>query len=485
MTQTVEEKMYQMMIDGLMTEDKTDDQLYAEFIDDDPVRWITNNFYIPETKQPIELYPSQTIPLRRALEKDENGLFIYSTIVWGAVKKSAKSTIAGAVCLYLMWQKGYSTAKLYGNDQKQADSRIFNAIKIAIELHPRMKDLCRVINHKIILPNKSVIEAVPVDPEGEAGAGDDFVSYTEIWGWKNKAALKAWTESTLSPLKYGKSLRWCDSYAGENGEAPVLEQLYQNLVKDGKCINQEYEMYENRAFRLGGIWQTRPYLPWQTQEYLSQEAATLTDSEFRRVHKNEWVSSTQQFVPDEWWLSCQQPFDKIPDDDPMVIALDAAIESDCFALVGVGGFSNDKIAVRIARAWYPPKGDKIRYQLPDGSGPEDELRRLIDRYNVIEVCYDPYQLGDLASRFETDMLANMYKFGQQGPRLIADKQLHDMIRDRKIYHSGEPDLKEHIQNANRKSEGDKLRIVKRSEHMKIDLAVALSMAVDRARSWNL
>jgi hypothetical protein len=41
-------------------------------------------------------------------------------------------------------------------------------------------------------------------------------------------------------------------------------------------------------------------------------------------------------------------------------------------------------------------------------------------------------------------------------------------------------------NANAKSEGDnKLRIVKRADHLKIDLAVCLSMAIDRLEFWNL
>jgi phage terminase large subunit-like protein len=76
-------------------------------------------------------------------------------------------------------------------------------------------------------------------------------------------------------------------------------------------------------------------------------------------------------------------------------------------------------------------------------------------------------------------------FTQGSPRLIADKQLYDMIRDGRIQHNGEPDLRQHIMNADRKPEDDKLRIIKRTQAGKIDSVIALSMAVNRAMYYNL
>jgi phage terminase large subunit-like protein len=60
-----------------------------------------------------------------------------------------------------------------------------------------------------------------------------------------------------------------------------------------------------------------------------------------------------------------------------------------------------------------------------------------------------------------------------------DKTLYDLIRDRRVSHDGNADLRQHIANANAKLEKDqdsKLRIVKKTQSRKIDLAVALSMA---------
>jgi len=71
-------------------------------------------------------------------------------------------------------------------------------------------------------------------------------------------------------------------------------------------------------------------------------------------------------------------------------------------------------------------------------------------------------------------------FNQGGDRLVADKMLKDSIRDRSITHHGDDDLREHVLNALAKLEGEKIRLVKKSEKTKIDLAVCMSMAHCRA-----
>jgi len=459
---------------------------WEAYIDPDPVRWIQTHFYIPETNRPLELEPSQAVPLREALSRDENGLFNYSTVVWGSIKKSAKSTIAAAVCLWMMWQRPWSSAKIIGNDLKQADSRVAFYLRRAIALHPHWNEIVKVINYKVTLPNHSKIEAIPIDPEGEAGGNDDFVSYTEIWAWKSKAAQRLWSESTLSPTKYGKSLRWLDTYAGFSGESIVLERLYDQGVTNGHVLDEELEMYANG--RLFALWNTRPRLSYQTQEYYNQERSTLTPEEFDRLHRNQWQSSLASFVPMEWWTSCQSEYPPPDRNAPMTIALDAAVSGDCFAIVMIGGMpgADGEYCVRYSQKWTPPQGQKLRFSNNEGTGAEDEIRRLVELYNVIEISYDPYQLEDMAGRFMNENMAHVFAFNQNAPRLIADKRLFDMIRDRRVHHSGDSDLTEHVQNANRKEEGDnKMRIVKRSELLKIDLTVAMSMALDRAVFWQL
>jgi len=455
----------------------------------DPVAWIRANFYIPETNAPIALYPSQAAPLAEALRTDADGNFVYSTVLWSAIKKSAKSSIAAAVGMWFAWRKPFSSIKVLGNDLKQAESRTYEYMRRAVLLRPDWRDSIRVNNYKMYLPNNSVIEAIPVDPTGEAGGNDDLVLYTELWGWKSQKHQQMWTESTLSPTKYGKSMRWCESYAGYSGESPILEQLYEAAVKGGRVLDAEQEMYADEPARLFALWNTKPNLPWQTPQYYAQEAASLTPTEFARVHRNEWGTSTAPFVPIEWWDGCKGELPPVGPYQSMVVAMDAATTNDCFGIVAVTR-TGEQVEVRHARKWTPPSGGRLDFSNPadpdDFNTPEGYIRWLARTYNVVEVCYDPYQLHDLASRLRREGVAHFREFAQGQPRLVADKQLYDLLGERRILHDGtHADLREHVQNANRKDDGDKLRIIKRAEAMKIDLCVALSMASSEAKRLNI
>jgi len=219
----------------------------------------------------------------------------------------------------------------------------------------------------------------------------------------------------------------------------------------------------------------------------SQEEAILEPSEFQRMHRNQWASSLDKFVPDEWVYACQDDYmPPLKKDQPVILVSDAAISGDSFGVLMLSGRGNGVYDVRYAKAWKPPKGGKIAFSTPDETGPEDEIRRLMQDYYVIEWVYDPYQLEDMAGRFKLELITHVYAFGQGQPRLIADKKLQDNLKNRALRHRGDTELVSHIKNANAKHEGDnKLRLVKRSPESKIDLAVCASMGLDRAQYWQL
>lgn len=461
----------------------------VRYVDPDPVRWITQNFYIPETNGPMPLFDFHRAALAEALRRDGRGDFVYSTIVWAAIKKSTKSTVAAAMALWFAWQKPWSSVKVIANDLKQANSRVFFYIKRCLAINRAMGELVRDRNYRLELPNRSTIEAVPIDPKGEAGGNDDLVVYSEIWGWNSDKAKQMWTETTLSPLKYGQSLRWCETYAGSVGESPILEELYDRGVKNGECIDAGHEFY--RRGRLFVAWNTRPTCPWQTKEYYAQEANDLLETEFNRVHRNQWGESSSAFVPMEWWDGCRSeslpPYEKL---EPWILALDAAVEGDCFGMVAVTR-RNGVVVPRYVHKWEPPKGGQIEYFAPKGTPdaedrtPAGELRRLTRAHSIVKVVYDPYQLHSFCHSMAEELMVFFEEFPQQSKRLLADKALRDDVRDRHVAHGGDPALREHVQNANAKTEGDKLRIVKRKETLKIDLAVCLSMANYEAVRMNL
>lgn len=460
------------------------------WLPDDPVGWIEREFYIPETNAPLRLEPYQAAVLRKALTRDADGNFPYSLVLWSDLKKSAKSTIAGAVVLWLAWHHEWETCRVVANDLKQAASRTFYYITRAITLNDRLKVVCKVKNYHIELPNHTTIEAIASDPKGEAGGGDLIVCFTELWAAKNEAAQALWTETTLSPLKFGKSMRWCETYAGFEGESPILEQLYQMGVQGGTSVDvgiDGLELFEHN--RTLALWNTVPRCPWQTLAYYAEEADQLTASGFDRVHRNAWQQSSNPFVPIAWWDANVRDSTSFDVTGSVVVALDAAVSNDCFGIVA-GVRVDDAVQVIRARKWIPPLRGKLDYtsrsNADDPDYPEGFLRALIKQFNVVCVVYDEYQLHDFCSRLAAEGLTWFVPFPQGAQRLVADRQLYDLIRDQKIVHDGDADLREHVYNANRTDEDqDKMRIVKRSPDRKIDLCVSMSMMAYQLKYLNI
>lgn len=451
---------------------------------DDPVGWIQEYFRIPETDDKrLHFDPYQEACLKEALRRDESGKFVYSVVLWSDIKKSIKSTIAASVILWRAYHTSWGQFLIVANDLKQADSRVGYYFRRAIELNPTLRNECKVRNYRVEMPNKAFIEAIPIDPTGEAGGNADMVAFSELWGAHQTAQKRMWTETTLPPLKFGYSQRWIETYAGFTGESELLEQLYDTGVKHGHQLEltdapEKLEVFANDTARLFCLWNTQPRLPWQLPEYYAQEEAILTPEEFARVHRNQWARGQEAFVPPEWWDACgKEPFDDIRPDEPVILSADAGVVSDCFAVVLVTR-RGEKVQVHYARKWQPDG------KLLDFRPIEAEIRRLINTYNVIEVTYDEYQLVDMMGRIRAEEAVKVRKFPQDAPRAVADKRLYDLIRERRIQHRNEPDLREHVLAANRKpADENKLRLIKRSPNDKIDLTVAVSMGADRSFAY--
>lgn len=459
--------------------------------------WLTSNFWVPELKGPIWLAPYQVEALDLSLEKDKSGDFKHTLIVWSDIKKSIKSTIAAGVALWRAFQLEWGSIKVVANDLKQAQSRSYFYLVRSLQLNPETANMIELGDIKItrytveFLFNHTKIEAIPADPRGEAGGNDDMVLFTELWTYMQDLHVKLWTETVVPPNKYGKSFRWAESYAGFVGQSVILEDLYKSNVKPEYQLDGTIApLYENDS--VFTMWNQEPRLPWQSDKYYKSQHAEISDEEFRRVHRNEWIGSVVKFIPDLWWdNSITTEVAVVNSDEPetVTVACDAAyaVGGDMFSIVVVGKHrGTEKLEVKEARFWHAGKDNKLEFKNvlreEDVNYPYGYVMDLAKRYRVLEVAYDPFQLHLMATEQNRKRIAFWKEFSQVKDRTIADNALYTAIKDGSLLHTDIPDLNEHIKNAGRDSNG---RLVKQHKEQKIDGAVALSMAHLRARYYRL
>lgn len=226
---------------------------------------------------------------------------------------------------------------------------------------------------------------------------------------------------------------------------------------------------------------------------------------------------TAIYIPLEVWDRCHDPAlpPLRPGDrgTPIVLSVDASVTGDMFAVVAVSRHPerHDEPAIRACHAWAPEdSGGRINFDEPErfiraicnGGCPQAHPKEMPDPacgdcargnftmppHNVVQICYDPYQLEDMTQRFRREGVAWCHEFPQTTDRLIADALMLNLALRGALTHNGSSQLREHIANARAKlskEEDSRLRIIKRAPNRKIDLAVAASMGVSRILYLNV
>ena len=315
---------------------------------------------------------------------------------------------------------------------------------------------------------------------------------------------KHWLHEYFGPLR----LR-CDSCSHRyehyvNTEPGVT---YINLSPDmtpvcPRCGSENYLPDDNHAaFKLNSM-----VLTLLTKEnegnlqegFTENRALSLSAAEARVLLDAEWedIEASERFLPSMlMWDLCRAEIPSLGPREPLVVAMDAATGrtneySDCFGMLGVTRYPphSDTVAVRLVQKWQARPGAKIDFWGTEKApGPERVLRTLAKEYNVVVVTYDPYQLHDMGTRLSRERVAWMSEFSQSARRTESDTDLLNLITHRRILHGGNTDLRDHVDNADRKTDsmGKKLRIVKREDASKVDLCVCLSMACAKCLQLSL
>lgn len=476
-----------------LTEDEIAEIDALLMIDDDAaipdiVEWAESRFYVAKGTT-IQLQPVQKAVLREFFRM-EGRRFVYTDGLYSTIKKSGKTTIAALVCQWACETWG-EMKEIYhmGNKLGQAQARAFKIVTRSIMWSP-FRDEWEITATKLThLPTNSFIQALPVNAAGEAGGHQCLTTWTEFHGYIYEENNRMWEELQPIPTE-PLSFRFVESYAGYEGESMLLWQMWQRAMK-GRRVHEEYPIYATDdgliAYIDQGVDARR--MPWQTPEYYAKAEASSLPHEFRRIHLNEWVSSQNALINVALWDRLRADvLDGInPRMTDVVLAADASVSGDCTALAVIG-WRDGYVVEYETFIWEPPTGGRLDY----GQTIEPAIRAAFDRWRVIGVAYDPYQLHDMMTRLKKEFAPHdddadardkfFYAFPQGGERLEADTQLMTRIRQGKLWHSGNDAVRQHLQNADGKAVGDKtVRIVKRGSNMPVDAIVAISMGAKRIR----
>jgi phage terminase large subunit-like protein len=177
-------------------------------------------------------------------------------------------------------------------------------------------------------------------------------------------------------------------------------------------------------------------------------------------------------LPSGAWQACTDSTLQLVDDAPTFVGIDMALKHDSIAVVLVQ--TQGERAVVRAQIWLQD-GNAV-----DVQAVEQYLRKVAVQYNLIEVAYDPAYMQRSAEILADDGLP-MVEFPQSSSRMVpACGHLYEMIVNGLIAHEDNPVFTDQVLSATPRSTDAGWRLSKGKSKRKIDAAIALAMAVDRA-----
>ena len=181
-------------------------------------------------------------------------------LVFGAIKKSGKTTLAAIIMLMMVLLFGGRFAEGFcvANDFEQAQCRVFAIVKRIIEASPLLRAIAKLTADRVTFPALDAnIIAIASDAACAAGANPVITCFDELWGYTSERSRRLWDE--LVPVPTRKiSCRLTVSYAGFTGESAAAggDLQARHGAAGGRALAA-------RRRRLLMAWHREPIAPWQ------------------------------------------------------------------------------------------------------------------------------------------------------------------------------------------------------------------------------
>jgi phage terminase large subunit-like protein len=439
----------------------------------DPIGFVETVLVDPETGQPFVLTAAERLFLRHAFQLTADGRLRFPEQIWSAPKKSGKTAFAAMMLLYVVRVLGGRFAEGYccANDFDQAQARVFTAASRIVAASPMLASDAVITATRIEFKSTgAVIAAIASDFAGAAGSNATITVFDELWGYVSERSHRLWDEMVPPPTRQ-IACRLTVSYAGFSGESDLLESLYKRGLTGQQIAPDLYA-----AGGLLMLWTHGFTAPWQTGAWRAQMREQLRPNAYLRQIENRWVTTEEAFIPIEWWDRCVDPAATPIFADRRLrvwVGVDASVKRDSTAIVAA---SYDRAASKVRlvthRIFQPSQENPLDFEATI----EATLIEMAQRFDLVEVRYDPYQMAATAQRLLAQRVP-MVEFPQtQGNLTEASQNLYELTKSASLVAYPDTDLRLAVQRAVAVEMPRGWKISKSTGSHKIDVVVALGMA---------
>lgn len=430
-------------------------------------------------------------------------------------RKNGKTELAAAIMLYLLVADGEEGAEIYAAATKRDQAKIVHdAAKQMVRRSPELKRFVQEFKFNLIVEaTGSKFEPLSAEADTLDGLNPHGICLDELHAHRDRHlrdVLRTGTGARRQPLELQITT------AGVYDPTKIGWEMheYAQNVLEGVFEDETFFAFIAAADE-GDDW-TDPATWWKANPNLgvSVKLESLEEiaeqakrspaflNTFLRYHLNLWTQQLTRWIAPEIWKKGDAPVvEETLEGRRCIGALDLSSTIDLTALAlafdnELGGHDlvmrfwmpEDRILERVQKdripydAWVrdgwilATPGDVVDYDFI-----REEVHRLADRFELVELDYDPWNATQIAVQLMGDGV-NMVEF-RQGYKSMspAAKEFERLVVAGRIRHGGHPVLAWNINNIAITSDpAGNIKPDKQRSREKIDGAVAAIMAIGRA-----
>jgi phage terminase large subunit-like protein len=412
-------------------------------------------------------------------------------------RKNGKSTLASGIALFGLFQEVGAEVLICAGDRQQARI-VFRECARMVELDPVLSQKLVVMRDVIEYPETgSVLRVLSSDGSRAEGTNPSMVIFDELHVQPDD---RLWSAVNLGSGTRRNPLVLAISTAGSKTDARGQDSLCYRLwqygmrIQAGEVVDDAFffryfHAPESLAWDSPKAWEMAnpAYGDFLDPEDFEAAARSISPVEFQTKRLNRWVSTTSQWLPNGAWERLESDR-RIQPGEPCVVAWDGSFQLDASAAVActLDGFVEPLLL-------YERPLDDPHWQVDIGQV-EQDLRDLVEvrGLNVLELSADPFRWSRSLEALDREgpYAGRVVNYAQSPVRMVAACQrVAEAVSQDQLHWGGVPHLSaaltRHLTNSAVKIDRFGPRIVKehRGSPRKIDLAVAMVMAFDRARYY--
>jgi phage terminase large subunit-like protein len=455
---------------------------------------------------------------------NEHGRRQVRRAVLSIARKNGKTALIAALVLaHLIGPEAIQNGEIYSaaNDREQA-SQVFKVAAQIVRADPELEAILKVVDSTKTIAcygNGSVYRAISAEAGTKHGLNPSLVIYDELAQAKNR--------DLFDVLDTAMGARAEPLFVTISTQSNDPEHILSQLIDDGQraedpttvthlyAVDDEAENIFDEAVWYDANPALGDFRSMEDLRTMADRARRMPSFEasFRNLYLNQRVDAQSPLIPRAEWTACQVEEVAFEPGEPVFLGLDLSGKRDLTALVMIPAQRGDDRM----RAWFWKPSETLEesersagapYRLWAKQGYIDAtstrtveyayvaqtLGRIAAEYDVQGVAFDRWRIDDLHKELDAEGIVSHVDTGTSekrgdGLRLVkwgqgyqdmapAVEALEASVLERRLAHDGNPVLTMCFANATVQTSpaGDR-KLVKTSERLRIDGAVAAAMAL--------